>query len=146
MSGRADPAAVEAAARAFLGTPYVHRASLAGAGCDCVGLARGVWRAVVGPEPAVPAYPEGGPGDRQALVRGLARHMIALPAPEVGVLVVLRMSDRAGPMHCGVITGRGSLIHALPRAGVVEAPWGPAFARRLAAVFAFPAATPGGAG
>jgi hypothetical protein len=49
--------AVVAAAREFLGTPYRHQASLAGVGCDCLGLLRGVWRALYGAEPmAMPPY------------------------------------------------------------------------------------------
>src|SRR5690242_12458263 len=40
-----------AEARAFIGTPYRHQASLKGVGCDCLGLVRGVWRAVYGDEP-----------------------------------------------------------------------------------------------
>jgi len=45
------------AARLWLGTPYRHRASTLGAGCDCLGLLRGVWRSLYGDEPAaVPAY------------------------------------------------------------------------------------------
>ena len=47
------PARVIAIARAWLGTPYHDQASLRGVGCDCLGLARGVWREVVGPEPVV---------------------------------------------------------------------------------------------
>ena len=47
----ADPDAVIAAARGWLGTPYHDQASLRGVGCDCLGLARGVWREVVGDEP-----------------------------------------------------------------------------------------------
>ena len=38
-------------ARRWIGTPYQHQASLKGAGCDCLGLIRGVWRACIGPEP-----------------------------------------------------------------------------------------------
>src|SRR5215470_17973610 len=46
-----------AEARAWIGTPYRHQASLKGVGCDCLGLIRGVWRAVSGAEPeAVPPY------------------------------------------------------------------------------------------
>jgi len=45
------------AARAWLGTPYHHQASLRGVGCDCLGLVRGVWRDVLGEEPeALPPY------------------------------------------------------------------------------------------
>ena len=49
------PELVVKAARAWLGTPYRHQASTLGAGCDCLGLLRGVWRALYGDEPvAVP--------------------------------------------------------------------------------------------
>ena len=45
------------AAKAWVGTPYLHQASAKGAGCDCLGLIRGVWREVHGDEPApVPPY------------------------------------------------------------------------------------------
>ena len=50
-------AAIVAAARSWIGTPYRHQASLKGVGCDCLGLLRGVWRDVVGDEPErPPAY------------------------------------------------------------------------------------------
>ncbi|OZA75834.1 MAG: peptidase P60, partial [Azorhizobium sp. 39-67-5] len=50
-------AAILAEARGWIGTPYCHRASVRGEGADCLGLGRGVWRAVIGPEPAaLPAY------------------------------------------------------------------------------------------
>ena len=53
----ADPERVIVAARAWLGTPYHDQASLKRVGCDCLGLARGVWREVVGPEPfPIPPY------------------------------------------------------------------------------------------
>ncbi len=35
---------IVAAARAWVGTPYHHQASVKGAGCDCLGLIRGIWR------------------------------------------------------------------------------------------------------
>ena len=46
--------AIVAAARSFIGTPYHHQASCKKAGCDCLGLIRGVWRDVYGPEPEAP--------------------------------------------------------------------------------------------
>ena len=67
-----------AEARAWIGTPYLHQASTPGAGCDCLGLVRGVWRALRGAEPAtVPPY---GPdwaetGGDEALWRALAAHL-----------------------------------------------------------------------
>jgi len=44
-------------ARTWIGTPYLHQASVLGVGCDCLGLLRGIWREVYGAEPeAIPAY------------------------------------------------------------------------------------------
>ncbi len=51
MSGMEMRARVVAEARAWIGTPYLHRASLKGEGADCLGLVRGVWRSAVGAEP-----------------------------------------------------------------------------------------------
>ena len=52
-----NPDSVVAAARAFLGTPYRHQAATIGAGCDCLGLLRGVWRQLYGSEAGpVPPY------------------------------------------------------------------------------------------
>ncbi len=57
-SGAGDVGArVAVAARAWLGTPYRHQASVKGVGADCLGLVRGLWREVVGAEPeGVPPY------------------------------------------------------------------------------------------
>ena len=66
----ADPARVVAVARSWLGTPYHDQASLRSVGCDCLGLARGVWREVVGPEPfPIPPYSRdwGETGPREVL-------------------------------------------------------------------------------
>ena len=41
-------------ARRWIGTPYRHQGSCRGAGCDCLGLVRGVWRAIHGTEPEAP--------------------------------------------------------------------------------------------
>ncbi|MEL6794106.1 MAG: peptidase P60, partial [Pseudomonadota bacterium] len=41
-------------ARAWIGTPYRHQASLKGVGADCLGLIRGVWRELYGAEPEAP--------------------------------------------------------------------------------------------
>jgi len=44
-------AAIVTEARRWIGTPYHHRASLRGVGTDCLGLIRGVWRALYDSEP-----------------------------------------------------------------------------------------------
>ena len=40
--------AIVQAARGWIGTPYVHQASVKGGGTDCLGLVRGIWREFFG--------------------------------------------------------------------------------------------------
>ena len=92
----ADPTRVIAIARSWLSTPYHDQASLRGVGCDCLGLARGVWRDVVGPEPfPIPPYSRdwGETGPREVLAEGARRMLIEVPPTEAGpgALVLFRM-------------------------------------------------------
>ena len=65
------------AARAWLGTPDRHQASTLGAGCDCLGLLRGVWRALYGDEPvAVPNYRADGRDLPGALLEAAERFLV----------------------------------------------------------------------
>ena len=110
----ADPERVIAAARGWLGTPYHDQASLKGVGCDCLGLARGVWREVVGPEPfPMPPYSRdwGETGPREVLAEGAGQMMREICVSEVcpGALVLFRMKPRAIAKHVGIMTGPGSL-------------------------------------
>ena len=139
----ADPALVIAAARRWLGTPYHDQASLCGVGCDCLGLARGVWREVVGDEPfPIPPYSRdwGEMGPREVLAEG-ARRMMMETAPAdapPGALVLFRMVPRAIAKHVGILTGPKSFIHAYEHLGVIEQPLTPSWRRRIAFAFLFP--------
>jgi NlpC/P60 family putative phage cell wall peptidase len=150
----ADPAAVVVAARSWLGTPYHDQASVRGVGCDCLGLARGVWRDVVGPEPFdLPPYSRdwGEVGAREVLAEGAARSLIPAPGADLepGTLLLFRMRDRAVAKHLGILTeigpwigsGAGSFIHAYERIGVVEQALTEAWRRRIAFAFLFPDGT-----
>jgi NlpC/P60 family putative phage cell wall peptidase len=137
---------VVAEARAWLGTPYLHQASLKGVGTDCLGLLRGVWRAVYGYEPeAVPAYtPDWAePAGDEVLWRGAERHLRAKPpsAAAPGDVLLFRMGPRAVAKHLGIAVRVGpeaSFIHAYSRHGVVESPLSAPWARRIVARFEFP--------
>jgi NlpC/P60 family putative phage cell wall peptidase len=142
----ADPARVIAAARGWIGTPYHDQASVRGAGCDCLGLARGVWREVVGPEPLpVPAYSRdwGEAGPFEVLADGAGRWMLMVPVAEAGAgaLVLFRMRRGAIAKHIGILTGERSFIHSYEGLGVIEEALTGAWARRIALAFLFPIAS-----
>ena len=143
----ADPDAVIAAARGWLGTPYHDQASLRGVGCDCLGLARGVWRDLVGAEPQpIPPYSRdwGETGVREVLAEGARAMMIEIPLAQMGpgALVLFRMAPRAIAKHVGILTAPDHFIHAYDRLGVIEEALTTAWVRRIAFAFRFPAVTP----
>ncbi|MFC3704589.1 NlpC/P60 family protein [Devosia honganensis] len=133
---------VVAAARAWLGTPYRHRASTMGAGCDCLGLLRGVWRALYGAEPAqVPPYRADwhDPEHEGALRRAAERFLAAETGePASGQVLLFQLAGMAEPRHCGILVSPRRFIHAQEHFGVVEADLSEAWARRVAARFRFP--------
>jgi NlpC/P60 family putative phage cell wall peptidase len=139
----ANPERVIPAARAWLGTPYHDQASLCGVGCDCLGLARGVWREVVGPEPfPIPPYSRdwGETGPREVLAEGARAAMIEVESADAGpgTLLLFRMRPGAIAKHVGIIVSGNRFIHAYERLGVIEEPLAMPWRRRVAFAFLFP--------
>ncbi len=143
MTQRPD---VVAEARRWIGTPYLHQASLIGAGTDCLGLLRGVWRALLGAEPqTVPAYTMdwSEPTRSEDMLDAAQQWLVARPlAPlEVGAVVVFRMRQGFVAKHVGIISEAGQtprFIHAYSGHGVVENALSTPWARRIAGQFEFP--------
>ncbi|MBI2718146.1 MAG: C40 family peptidase [Rhizobiales bacterium] len=140
-----DRAAVVAEARSWIGTPYLHQASLKGAGCDCLGLVRGVWRGIFGEEPELPApySPDWAEAHgRETLAEAAGRHMVpvALNAIEPGDVLLFAMKDHAPAKHCAIMSAPGQMIHAIEAHPVAEVTlWSSERAgRRLRFAFAFP--------
>ena len=54
------------AAKDWIGTPYLHQASVKHHGCDCLGFIRGLWRDTIGANqnPRLPTRPIGRNGGR----------------------------------------------------------------------------------
>lgn len=133
-------------ARSWIGTPYQHQASRRGAGADCLGLVRGLWREILGDEPvAVPAYTRdwSEPAREEVLWRAARKHLLEKPvsARESGDVVLFRMRAGAVAKHLGVIAQSGpvpTFIHAYSGHGVVESPLSEPWARKIVACFAFP--------
>lgn len=143
-------AAIVARARAWIGTPYRHQSSCRGAGTDCLGLLRGLWREAIGPEPeAVPAYtPDWSEATgTEDLLAAARRNLepIAEGEAEPGDVLVLRMREGGVAKHVGILAhsdrGDPTLIHAYSGHGVVESPLTPTWAQRIAGVYRFPRRT-----
>jgi NlpC/P60 family putative phage cell wall peptidase len=138
---------IVACARSWVGTPYRHQSSCRGAGTDCLGLLRGIWRELLGAEPeTVPPYTadwaEAGGGED--LLSAAKRNLRAIARSDAapGDVLVLRMADGAAAKHVGILSrapaGHDTLIHAYSGHGVVESPLTPAWSRRVVGAFRFP--------
>ena len=129
-------------ARAWIGTPYRHQASLKGVGCDCLGLVRGVWRAVYGAEPEEPGPYQAGWAEAagvEALRDASRRHLdeISRDLMAPGDLLLFRWQAHLPAKHLGILTEAEAMVHAHERASVAEVPLG-LWARKIAHVFRFP--------
>lgn len=129
-----SPEIIVATARGWLGTPYRHLSATKGAGCDCLGLIRGVWAELYGVLPEVPNYRADARDQRDLLAAAEAR--LARAELGAGTIVIFRLG--AAPRHCGIMTGPNRFIHAQERIGVAEANLSEGWQRRLVGRFAFP--------
>lgn len=140
-------AAVLAEARDWIGTPYRHQASAKGAGCDCLGLIRGVWRALYGAEPELaPAYtPDWAERlGEETLLAAARRHLeeIAIAEGAPGDVLLFRMDARAPMKHAALLDEDDRLIHAYWGRAVVRSRFAPWWRARCAAAFRFPGLEP----
>ena len=134
---------IVAEARSWIGTPYRHQASLKGVGCDCLGLVRGVWRAVIGEEPerAPPYAPDWAEasGD-ESLAEAGARHLVSIPLDQFapGDVLLFRWRANLPAKHAAIVTSEQTMVHAHDGAAVAEVALAPWWRRRLAYAFRFP--------
>lgn len=137
---------IVAAARGWIGTPYRHQCAQRGAGTDCLGLLRGIWREVLGDEPEqVPAYTMdwSEPQGEERLWAAASRHLISRPLDDdvAGDVVLFRMRSGSVAKHLGIIARADdmpSFIHAYSGHGVVESPLSAPWRQRIVARFTFP--------
>ena len=136
--------AIVTAARAWLGTPYVHQASARGAGSDCLGLVRGVFRDLYGFEPeAPPPYtPDWNEANAAAepLLTAARRHLVpsdaAMLAP--GQVLIFRIMRDGPAKHCGIVSYDDRFIHAYAGRAVIESWFNRWWHERLIAAFDYP--------
>lgn len=137
---------IVALARLWLGTPYRHQASVPGVGADCLGLVRGVYRALLGHEPCkTPQYSMdwGECGGGEVLMAAARLWLVERDAssPSPGDVILFRMREGAVAKHLGILSAAGAtpaFVHAYTGHGVVESPLSTPWQRRVVAAFAFP--------
>ncbi|MBN8629976.1 MAG: peptidase [Rhodobacterales bacterium] len=133
-------------ARLWIGTPYLHQASVRGVGTDCLGLLRGVWRAILGDEPEeIPPYTaDWAEPSRTEVLHAAAQRWLqqkSVGQQSVGDVLLFRMRDGSIAKHLGLqseIGMRPHFIHAYTGYGVIESSLSTPWQRRIAARFAFP--------
>lgn len=134
-------------ARAWIGTPYQHQASIRGVACDCLGLIRGIWRERHGTEPETPPpyTPDWGEGGGHEVLMGAAlRHLVRVDqddAMRAGDVLLFRMRAGAVAKHLGILADAGEaprFIHAYNAHGVIDSPLTTPWQNRIAARFRFP--------
>lgn len=138
-----DANEIVAIARGWIGTPYHHQASVRGAGTDCLGLVRGVWREHYGRDAeAPPAYSRdwAEASGVETMLQAAGRHLIPIQPAEAAAGDVLIFRLRAGfvAKHAGLMSGPDTMIHAIEGAPVAEVPLGTWWRRRIAGAFRFP--------
>jgi NlpC/P60 family putative phage cell wall peptidase len=135
---------IVAAARAWLATPYVHQASAKGAGCDCLGLVRGLYTELCGmapetPPPYTPDWNERRPCE-EPLLNAARRHLDEvepfLLCP--GQVLIFRIVATGPAKHCGIVSSDNHFIHAYAGRAVVESWLSRWWTTRIAGVFEFP--------
>ena len=130
-------------ARSWIGTPYIHQASVKGAGCDCLGLLRGVWRELHGEEPEAPPPYSPDWADAtgaETLYMALKRHLREIEKRDIapGDIALFRMMPNGPAKHCGILGSNPhdiSLIHARQNKQVSEEMFSTWWRQRLAAAF-----------
>lgn len=111
-------------AMAWVGTPFVHGASVKGSGCDCLGLIKGVYESVFArTAEALPVYPPTFWQEEGWHTLFLHRlRLVASPVgtgPETGKLLLFAKDGVL--VHLGIAADEGTMIHTSsdPRVGRV---------------------------
>ncbi|MEL6364669.1 MAG: NlpC/P60 family protein [Pseudomonadota bacterium] len=135
-------AAIVAETLDWVGTPYRHQQSAKGAGTDCLGLVRGVWRALYEyepetPPPYTPDWAER--ADAEPLLEAATRRLVRSEAPpQPGDVLLFRMALRGPVKHAGILLEGERFAHAYSGRAVCVASLARWWRERLAAVFSFP--------
>lgn len=127
----------------WLGTPYGHQTSTKGAGCDCLGLIRGVWREVYGAEPTVlpPYSPDWAErGDAELLKAAADEYLnpLVLSRARFGDVCLFRMRADVPAKHIAILLPDNLILHAYWGRAVTKSFLTPFWRKRLAYAYGFP--------
>ena len=136
------PTMIITEAMSWAGTPYKHQASCKGAGCDCLGLIRGVYRRFW-PEPEQPlAYtPSWAEAAGEETLANAATQYLQPIAPlqrAPSHVLLFRYKKGFPAKHAGILIDEDRFLHAQVGAGVSLVSLSQWWQRRLSHVFAFP--------
>ncbi|WP_321449603.1 NlpC/P60 family protein [uncultured Cohaesibacter sp.] len=129
-------------ALSWIGTPYRHQASCKHAGCDCLGLIRGVY-AAFWPEPEQPsAYnPNWAEANSEETLANAAKKYllpVALDARAPSNILLFRYKRGFPAKHAGIQIDETHFLHAQDGAGVQLVSLSAWWMRHISHVFAFP--------
>lgn len=127
---------IEAEARTWLGTPFHHQGRLKGVGVDCAGVVIGVADSL-GLIPDFTDFTDYArdPDGTMSLILDL--HMDRIPRVHMRAGDVLHVAWSRLPQHVGILTGKGTLIHAYGKAGCVESTLSGSLLRGIRQVYRF---------
>lgn len=141
-------------ARSWAGTPYHHQQSVKGAGCDCLGLVRGVYEALYHQSakihtPYTRDWAEA--SGEESLIMAAREHLLEVmpvrdgqgphpgqPLHQPGDVLIFRFRKWMIAKHAAIQTTEQHMIHAIEGAPVTEVSLSPWWRRHIAAVFRFP--------
>lgn len=129
--------------RRWIGTPYVHQASLEGVGADCIGLIRGIYRELYGVEPAENINYSRDWGDsnkNEAILAVGDRYFNPVPVDKAspGDIVALRWREGLVAKHVMLLSYDGKAIHAYNKAPVSEIHLSNWWRKKIVAAWSFP--------
>lgn len=118
-------ALIEAAARAWIGTPFKHQGRVSGenGGVDCAGVIIGVANELklIGQFRDTKNYSRIPTGDME---RQLVKHLDRVSWNERQPGDIVHIAYAKTPQHVGILTAKDTIIHSIDPRGVVETPIG----------------------
>ncbi|PHR94312.1 MAG: peptidase P60 [Robiginitomaculum sp.] len=127
----------------WIGTPYLHQASTKGAGSDCLGLVRGVWRELYGAEPAMippysPDWAERGEGEILKTAADSYLTPVDLAHIKPADILLFRMRVGVPAKHMAIVLEDDLILHAYWGRAVTKSFLSPFWRARRAYAYCFP--------